>query len=80
MGTDECLLQEMSVLCRKVILPSLKRVFFLSSSMSSVEPWIKCASPRVVIPAWIRKEFGIVSARGHYWILPGAAVDCLDLH
>lgn len=80
MGTDECLLQEMSVLCRKSDFTIFEEVFFLLSSLSSVKLWMKCASPRVVIPACIRKEFGLVSACGHYWILPGAAVDCLDLH
>lgn len=59
MRTDEGLLQEMSVLLRKSDFSIFEDCFFRSSSVSPIDLWIQCASPRVVIPADIRTEFGM---------------------
>lgn len=59
------LLQEMSILLRDSDFSIFEEHFFLYSSVSSIEPWIKYVIPRVLIPADFSTELGTVSVYGH---------------
>lgn len=62
MGTDEFLLPEMSVLCRKSDFTLFEGFFFFSLSVSSVEP-----GSNVQIPEWLYLP---ASGRNLAWCLP----------
>lgn len=59
------LLHKMSILLRDSDFSIFEEHFFLFSSVSSIEPWIKYVIPIVLIPADFSTELGTVSVYGH---------------
>lgn len=80
MRTDECLLQEMSVLLRKSDFSIFEEYFFLSSSVSPTEPWISVLVPERLYLLTSEQNLAWCLPLDIYWISPGAACCLLSKH